>query len=105
MGRQKKQKLKRRADGRYCCRWHDKQFMGRTEEEALNAREAYKRAILSGLKPSDLPFSAYAEKWLKTHKNGISERSLSRYRMYQRAFVESAGNKKLAVSGKTPMSY
>ena len=96
MARQKKQKLKRRADGRYCCRWHDKQFMGNTEDEALNAREAYKLMVLSGLKPSDMPFSAYAEKWLKTHKNGISERSLSRYKMYHTAFVESAGDKKLA---------
>ena len=76
MARQKKQKLKRRADGRYCCRWHGKQFMGRTEEEALNAREAYKRLVLSGLKPSDMPFSAYAEKWLKTHKNGIMYKEL-----------------------------
>lgn len=95
MSRPKKQKLKRRADGRYCCRWQGKQFMGRTEDEALNARETYKRLILGGLKPSDMPFSAYAEEWLKTHKNGISERSLSRYKMYHTAFVESAGDKKL----------
>lgn len=95
MSRPKKQKLKRRADGRFCCRWQGRQFMGRTEDEALNARETYKRLILSGLKPSDMPFSAYAEKWLKSHKNGISERSLSRYRIYHKAFVASAGDMKL----------
>ena len=95
MSRQKKQHLKRRADGRYCCRWQGKQFMGHTEDEALNARDAYKRLVMSGLKPSDMPFSLYAETWLKSHKNGISERSLSRYRIYHKAFVESAGDKKL----------
>ena len=96
MSRQKKQHLKRRADGRYCCRWKDKQFMGRTEDEALQAREAYKRAVLSGLKPSSITFSQYAEKWLKSHKNGISERSRTRYKLHHRNFVESAGDKPLA---------
>lgn len=95
MGKQKKQKLKKRADGRYCCRWKDKQFMGHTEAEALQAREAYKLMILNGLKPSDMPFSMYAAKWLKTHKNGISERSKNRYERYHRYFIEDAGDKPL----------
>ena len=37
MPRQKKQHLKRRKDGRYCCRYAGLQFMGRTEEEARAA--------------------------------------------------------------------
>lgn len=96
MGRQKKQKLKKRADGRYCCRWQGKQFMGRTEDEALQARELYKSAVLSGLKPSDITFSQYAERWLKSHKNGISERSRTRYKLHHRNFVKYAGDKPLA---------
>lgn len=96
LGRQKKQKLKKRADGRYCCRWKDKQFMGHTEDEALQAREAYKRAVLSGLNPSRITFSQYAETWLKSHKNGISERSRTRYKLHHKKFIESAGDKPLS---------
>ena len=49
MPRIKKQHLKRRADGRYCCKYHGIQFMGNTEDEALRAREEYKRAEAEGL--------------------------------------------------------
>jgi hypothetical protein len=35
MPRPKKQHLKQRKDGRFCCVYHGKQFMGNTEEEAL----------------------------------------------------------------------
>ena len=35
MPRAKKQHLKHRKDGRYCCVYHGVHFMGRTEEKAL----------------------------------------------------------------------
>ena len=47
MPRVKKQHLKRRADGRYRCKYNGVQFYGATEEETLAAREAYKLALQS----------------------------------------------------------
>lgn len=37
-----RQHLKQRKDGRYVCKYHGIQFMGWTEHEAMEARDAYK---------------------------------------------------------------
>lgn len=77
MPRQKKQHLKRRKDGRYCCKYHDLQFMGNTEEEALEAREQYKRmekrgelALMKG--PT---VAQYALEWLPREKTGVADQT------------------------------
>ena len=65
MARAKKQHLKQRADGRYCCVYKGIQFMGRTEEEALKAREDYKKQEQQGsfnLRKTTL--YEYGIKWL-----------------------------------------
>lgn len=43
MPRVKKQRLKRRKDGRYACRYKDQWFYGASEEEALALRDEYQR--------------------------------------------------------------
>ena len=43
MPRPKKQRLKQRKDGRYCCVYKGIQFMGATEDEALARRDAFKQ--------------------------------------------------------------
>ena len=43
MPRQKKQQLKRRKDGRFCCKYKGIQFMGGSSDEALALREEYKQ--------------------------------------------------------------
>jgi len=63
MGRQKKQHLKQRKDGRYVAVYHGIQFMGNTEEEALEARQAYKDAEAEELQ-STMTVAEYAETWL-----------------------------------------
>lgn len=40
-----RQSLKKRADGRFACRYQDKFFYGKTQGEALAARDEYKRAL------------------------------------------------------------
>jgi len=52
MGRQKKQHLKQRKDGRFVAVYHGIQFMGWTEEEALNARKEYQDLEREGMKKS-----------------------------------------------------
>lgn len=72
MPRVKKQHLKRRKDGRYCCRYHGMQFMGATEEEALEAREEYKRREAQ-MPHRTIPLvGEYAAQWLPREKVGVS---------------------------------
>lgn len=82
MPRPKKQHLKQRSDGRYACRYKDKWFMGLTEDEALQAREEYKRQEIRGeLKPAPtVPTVAqYVLTWLPLYKKGVSEKCYNDY--------------------------
>ena len=36
-----RQKLTKRADGTYRCKYHGKEFYGKTQAEAFKARDAY----------------------------------------------------------------
>lgn len=77
MPRPKKQHLKQRKDGRYCCRYKNLQFMGNSEEEALQAREEYKRMERAGeLSAVHGPtVGEYATKWLPRAKVGVSDQT------------------------------
>ena len=79
MPRIKKQRLKQRADGRYCCKYHGIQFMGNTEDEALQAREEYKRAEAEGLSTRPLSVAEYAGQWLPLHKGNVSVKCYNDY--------------------------
>ena len=73
MPRQKKQHLKQRKDGRYCCKFQGIQFMGSTEDEALQAREAYKKAQLRGDIPrTSITVAEFALPWLERTKIGVA---------------------------------
>ena len=67
MPRQKKQHLKRRKDDRYACRYKELFFYGDTEDEALAAREEYKKSLKQTLKQSIL-LADFAQKWLPNAK-------------------------------------
>ena len=79
-----RQTLKRRADGRYACKYKDKWFYGATQQEALNAREAYKRMLESGFKVESghVTVSTYATGWLPIHKVGIRPNTYNAYAHY-----------------------
>ena len=94
MPRIKKQRLKRRKDGRYCCKYHGIQFMGWTEDEALQARERYKRQEAEGRYISENPtVGQYAEKWLKLHKANVSPKCYRDYEKQLEALSAVIGNK------------
>lgn len=77
MPRQKKQHLKRRKDGRYCCVYHGIQFMGATEEEALEKRKEYIRKEEQDEFAAENPtVRQYAERWLPVHKPNVREITL-----------------------------
>ena len=94
MPRAKKQHLKRRKDGRYCCKYHGIQFMGNTEDEALRARDEYKeaerRGELASLRPTSV--TEYALKWLPLYKQGVSTKTYNDYAKQLDALVKTIGD-------------
>ena len=78
------QRLKKRADGRYRCKYKDKEFYGATQEEALIAREQYKDLIKAGLREDsgEMTVRRYSAKFLPTHKTGIRKDTYNTYAHY-----------------------
>ena len=79
MPRQKKQVLKARKDGRVCCKYHGIQFMGNTSDEALAAREEYKRTEGQGVYRPGMTVGEYAIEWLPIHKAGVKATTYNGY--------------------------
>ena len=81
MPRPKRQRLKRRKDGRYCCTYHGKQFLGRTEDEAFAKREEYKRQLAAEryLRSDQQSVGEYADYWLPVHKADVTPNTLHGY--------------------------
>jgi integrase len=95
--RQKKQHLKRRPDGRYACRYKDQWFYGLTEEEALQAREEYKRAEALGAaaQVNGPTVAEYILKWLPLHKSSVSDKCYDDYAKQLEALLPVIGGKHL----------
>ena len=94
----KKPHLKKRADGRYCCKYHGKQFMGLTEEEALEARQAYMDAEKAGelLNQNGISVYQYAYNWLPVHKAAVSKNTYNAYANYLGVLVKQIGQMPMA---------
>lgn len=97
MPRPKKQVLKQRADGRFCCKYKGIQFMGNSSDEALALREEYKRreaageaAMMDGPTVRD-----YVLKWLPLHKGGVSAKCYNDYAKQLEALFPVIGEKRL----------
>ena len=75
MPRPKKQVLKQRKDGRYCCKYHGIQFFGATSDEALAAREEYKRREQDGsaCRAQGPCVQEYAKEWLRREKSHVAD--------------------------------
>lgn len=96
MPRQKKQRLTQRKDGRYKCSLDGIQFYGNTSDEALAAREEYKRKKAAGEWLKDrMTVGAYAAKWLPLHKGGVSDKCYNDYAKQLEALLPVIGDKQL----------
>ena len=105
MPRIKKQHLKQRKDGRYCCVYHGKQFMGNTEDEALAARDAYKRREASGeFAVENIRFFDYGAKWVKAYKSHLTEAPYDTHVRMLNRFIDSIGNKLMTEITPTDIS-
>lgn len=98
MPRPKKQRLKQRADGRYCCKYHGIQFMGATEDEALAARAEYKRQEEAGelAMQYGLTVAEYAEKWLPRAKVHVSDQTYAESAALLEKLTTAIGGKRFA---------
>lgn len=73
MPRPKKQKLKQRPDGRFACRYKDLWFYGASSDEALDARDEYKRREAAGEPdPARTTVREYAARWLPIARAGVA---------------------------------
>ena len=97
MPRPKKQRLKKRADGRYCCKYHGIQFMGWTEDEALRAREDYKqqetnRELLKGR----LTVAEFALPWLPRAHPTVSQSTYTGLAIHLQKLLDQIGDVQLS---------
>lgn len=102
MPRPRKQHLKPRPDGRYACRYKSLWFYGKTEEEALQARETYKEDEKKGRR--QLMFAAYAVQWLKAYKSHLTEGPYNTHARNLTRFLDHAGNRPLPEYTPTDIS-
>ena len=93
MPRQKKQRLKQRADGRYKCTYRGHQFYGSTPDEALAARDAYKRqeAARAALRANPT-VEQYTREFLKRQKAGASVQTQNEKESLSKKLIGSLGD-------------
>ena len=97
MPRQKKQRLKRRADGRYACVYHGQFFYGETADEALAKRDEYKRQEATGeyIRETGITVEQYAVEWLPLHKADVSPKCYADYKKQLDAMTDVIGDVKM----------
>lgn len=71
----KRQKMAKRKDGRYVCKYKGKFFYGATQREAQQKRDEYRRMIEAGIKEeaAGLTVKAYASRWVSTYKAHLTD--------------------------------
>ena len=94
-------KLKQRADGYYCAWYKGKQFLGKTEPEAIRKRDRYKYECENGIERVE-PITVYdlATKWLPMAKAGVANTTYNQYAAIMEKMIEVVGDK--LVSAVTP---
>jgi len=95
MPRAEKQRLNERADGRYRCKYKGKEFYGRSEDEALQARKAY---IASLGKKTITPktVNEYALPWLKRTYPSVKDSTYTGLAIHLQHLTDTIGNKRLS---------
>ena len=91
MPREKKQRLKRRADGYYVCRYKDQWFYSTDENECLELRKEYKR--LEKLKNGTTPtLNEFASKWFDRAYPDVSYSTRTQLRIHLRKLTDLYGD-------------
>lgn len=87
-------KLKQRADGYYCAWYKGKQFLGKTEPEALRKRDKYKYECENGIQHFE-PITVFdlAEQWLPVAKASASKGTYNQYVTIMDKLTDVIGDK------------
>lgn len=98
MPRAKKQRLKRRADGYYVCRYKDQWFYSLDEDDCLAQREEFKRLEKSGeasllIGPT---VSGYAEKWIRRAYPSVAKTTMTGLKIHLKKLTDSIGDRFLS---------
>lgn len=94
MPRPKKERLKRRSDGRYRCKYHDMQFYGNTPEEALALRDEYIRSEQRGV--SFQIVQDYSAAWLKRTFPEVAPSTYTGLAIHLQHLIDCIGEKRIA---------
>ena len=95
MPRVKKQKLKKRPDGRYACRYHGQWFYSTDHDDCLRQREQYKAQQRQGVRIAYF-VREYAEKWLDRSCPNISPSTRKGYFSHLQTLINAIGHLPLA---------
>lgn len=94
MPRVKKPTLKKRKDGRYRCKYHDKAFYGSSPEEAFALRDEFIRNEQRGFDRQTV--SDYALPWLKRSYPSVADSTYTGLAIHLQHLVDHIGNRKLS---------
>ena len=94
MPRKKKETLKRRPDGRFRCMYFGHSFYGRTQEEALAAREEFKRQEEAGFSARQT-VSDYALPWLQRTYPAVANSTYTGLAIHLQHLVDEIGDKQM----------
>ena len=95
MPRAKKQKLKKRPDGRYVCRYHGQWFYSTDMQDCLQQRELYKEQEKRGVIAAYF-VREYALKWLDRSYPNVSPSTKRGYATHLQTLINAIGNFALA---------
>ena len=91
MPREKKQKLKKRKDGRYACRYKDQWFYSYNHDDCLAQREEYKRIEKLGIAGS-LFVRDYATSWLKRSHPDVTPSTMEGLKIHLNKLLKHIGD-------------
>lgn len=76
-----RQKLTKRNDGYFRCKYHGKQFYGKTQTEAIRLRDNYIAAEKAGIDHAkcDTPFLDFALNWVSLYRTGCGQPQQKQY--------------------------
>lgn len=98
MPREKKQKLKKRADGRYACRYQDQWFYSLiSSDDALAQRQAYKDSLKneSGIR-KNVTLAEYANTWLPIAHPKVADSTYRGLAIHMEKLVKHLGDEYIA---------
>lgn len=89
-----RQKLTKRSDGRFKVKYHDKQFYGKTQSEALRKRDEWIAAERAGFNHEfeTITFRDYAIRWLDVYKADCGQSQKKQYIGFVHFAAERLGN-------------